>query len=66
MIVSKFIHLYPPTRSTVTVDKEDGRLWIYVTVTKHGDSDNNRTSYKIRIMKTGKIVTRTARYIRKA
>ena len=50
-----------PTGSTVTVQRVDSWLWIHDRDTDHRNSDHNGRSYKIRIMKTGRVVKRTAR-----
>ena len=53
-----------PISSTVVVLKENGGPWMHSMVMDHIDSDHNRRSYKIIIMKTGRIVTRSTRLMK--
>ena len=52
------------TGSTVGVQREDGRTWTLGTITEYSDHDHNGKSYRIWIMKLGKVVRRIWRYIR--
>ena len=56
------VHTFIETESTVAVQKEDGKLLIYSTITEHSDRGHSR-SYKSAIMKLCRIVTRTVGHI---
>ena len=54
------------TRSTLPVQGNDGGLQTHDTFIGHGNEDHNGRWYKICIMKTGQIVTRTTGHINHA
>ena len=47
-----------PEGSAVAVQRIDGGSWAYGTVVEHGSKDHNCRSYKIQVIKMGRIITR--------
>ena len=63
MLTHKIIPLIP-TASTTAVQKEDSRLWRPGTVILWGPEDHNGRCYKLRVTKTGCIITRTKIHVK--
>ena len=49
--------------STVAVQQQDGGLWLHGTVVGRGDHKHNNRSHKIRVTKTGHIITTNCKHI---
>ena len=64
MIMMKMITCIYTYTVMVTVQKENSWPWIYGIATNHGYNEYNGCSYKIHIMKIGRIVIRTTRYMK--
>ena len=50
--------------STVTVQCEDGQLWMHGTKIGHGSCDHNGRSYTVRVTKMGCTIARTKRHVK--
>ena len=53
-----------PLRSTVVVQREDGRPWTHGTVVNTGDHNHHDRSYIVQLTMTGKQITRNRHHIK--
>ena len=51
-------HISVSRGSTVAIKHKDGEPWTYRTTIKHRSEDHKGRCYKLRVMKTGHIITR--------
>ena len=50
--------------SRIAFHREDGRLWMRRTITDYGDNDHNGSSYRIWVLKRGRMLTITAWHVK--
>ena len=52
-----------PIGSTIAIQHEDGGPWMYEIIEKANNSGHSGRSYKIRVIKTGRLIMQNTRHI---